>query len=439
MSNVNILFFDYWTTGIHNILPLSRLIYQRELSFQMLHLGSWRDPAIPQSEVLDGIHCEDISLYGGSVAQALFTLRPSVVVMLNTALTMDRTVNRVCRRLGIKTIYLTHGITAIDSDLDAFVEHQNSHWTWAKRFGKVGKYAKICMGYLEAIAQHRPIELLSPKTYGHFIQMALWPGAAHQQPWPHEDIYCDLALVYANVYRDSLLKETGYPLERVIVVGNPNLDAAYALKSDAQASVRADALIRTLGVTPGRQAVVYMEDCFPEQGIGGWTEQTRTAELLQVAQAVHAAGFDLIIKMHPGSQFSATLREFENDPHTHVVLKIDLSELIFGCAATIGHISTTLMLPIVLGRPLIVPTWSPGLDRFGYYVAAGAATPAASPTQLTELLLNLEVEVSSNNPRLQRFISEYVTHTDGRSLERIVDEIAACAKNLPAVRSLVAS
>jgi hypothetical protein len=120
--------------------------------------------------------------------------------------------------MKIKTLYLMHGIHGIGADLDEVIAHQNAHWTLAKRIGKVGKYSGICLGYLRAVARDRPLEVIDPRTYGHFLQMALWPGESHARPWRHKDVYCDRALVYANVYRDSMVKEVGYPPDRVRVV-----------------------------------------------------------------------------------------------------------------------------------------------------------------------------------------------------------------------------
>jgi hypothetical protein len=111
----------------------------------------------------------------------------------------------------------------------------------------------------------------------------------------------------------------------------------------------------------------------------------------------------------------------------HVVTKADIAGLVWACAATIGHISTTLMLPIVLDRPLIVPMWSPGLERLGYYAAAGAAIAATSPQELTRILRDPErarLEIAS---RLDRFVGDYVTYTDGRAWERVVASIVECA------------
>lgn len=423
----DVLFFDYWTRGIHNFIPVAERLRELGITSRLLHLGSWRDLSVPNHETLAGMECHDIRLYGGSIARALKALNPKVLVTLNSTMTMDRTVVRLCRSMNIRTLYLMHGIHAIGADLDEVVAQQNAHWTVAKRIGKIGKYTDICLGYLGAVARDQPLEIFDPRTYAHFIQMALWPGASHARPWRHKDVYCDLALVYANAYRDSMIKEVGYAPERVRVVGNPNLDAVYALARDSEARNRARTRIESLGVSPGREAVVYMEDAFPEQGIGSWTELTRITELNEIADAVNAAGYDLIVKMHPGSNSSAVIAAFLDHPAVHVVLKTDLSELILGCAATIGHTSTTLLLPIVFGRPLFVPTWSPGLERFGYYVSAKAAIPAASPPELTALLREVGNRAGSSASQLDQFIGEYITHTDGCSLDRIVDEIVACA------------
>lgn len=425
------MLFDYWTKGIHNFIPIARELTKSGYSVKLLHLGSWRDRAVPTTEIINDLECIDIAEFGGDIRKGIESLCPSIVVMLNTTMTVDRTVNRICRSLGIKTVYLMHGIKAVGDDLDEFVRHQNIHWTLKKRFSKVPKYASLVARYLGAIARDNPVELFSPATYGHFVQLAASPGSSHQRPWPHKDVYCDLALVYANVYRNSLIGEASYPAERVKVVGNPNLDSVFRLSEENDAKERAAALLLSLGVDNSRRVVAYMEDGFVEQGIGSWTEQTRLTELREIAASVRAAGFDLIIKMHPGSNPDAVLREFAQNPHVRVVLTIDLALLLCGCAAVIGHISTTLMVPIALGLPLIVPTWSPGLERYSYYVGQGAAIPARTPNDLVEILLNLHCAKNQVAGSLDAFIESYITFTDGRSLDRIVRHIIGDAETVP--------
>jgi hypothetical protein len=424
---MKVMFFDYWTVGIHNFLPIFQALRELGHEASLLHLGSLRDPGCPTTETIGGMVCKDFSQYGNSIRRAMLLERPDLVLGLNIGLTVDRTVNRICRSLGIKTAFMMHGIKAVGDDLNLFIEHQNSHWSPLRRLKKVPKYAGLSLSYLAAIGRDSPLELLAPSTYGHFLQLMTSPGAAHERPWPHKDVYCDIALVYAKVYADSMIQEKLYPAERVRIVGNPNLDDVFALLADPRKQELALAELEMIGVRAGHRAAVYMEDAFVEQGIGGWTDETRVSLLRQVAKAVNAAGYDLVVKMHPGANPAGVQEAFRDHKSVHVVLKADLAALAWACVATIGHASTTLMLPVAIGRPLIVPAWAPGLDGYSYYVGAGVAIPATSPDELAGILADPErANVAPAGQRAQ-FVDEYLAYTDGRSLNRIIEELTACA------------
>lgn len=420
-----VVFFDYWTKGIDCFLPVYERLSRDGYDCLLVHLGSWRDPGVPREEVIEGLTCRDIRFYDGSIRRALIAEEPDVVLALNTTYTVDRIVNRLCRGLGIRTIYMMHGIRAVGDYLREAIRRTNRHWTGRRRLARVPKYAGISWAYLEAVARTEPLELLSPLTYAHFVQLCLSPGRYLQRPWPHKDIYSDRALVYANVYRDLMVHDVGYPSDRVVVVGNPNLDAAFALLRDRERDGWAQALLRELGVPDGRDAVAYMEDAFVEMGL--WTEAARQEELSQVATAVKEVEMDLVVKMHPSTHAEPMQAAFKADPHVHVVLKTDLARLVYGCRATVGHYSTTLMLPVVFDRPLIIPGWSKGIEKFDFYVSTGAGMPVATPSELTQVLTNLEGAFADFATGRQSFIERYVTLTDGAAWERIVAEIKSLA------------
>lgn len=417
---MKIVFFDWWEKGAHHFVPLSRRLTDLGHGCVMVHYGRWYDPNVAIEDAIDGVIRREISFYGGDFAAMLETERPDAVLVLNCGATIDRVINRICRLHRVPTIYLMHGIKAIGADLDEFIRQQNNHWTLARRIAKIPKYIGLIRTYLSVIARDNPLELFLPSTYGHFLQLALQPGQVRERPWPHKDVYCDLALVYANVYRDSLVTEAHYPPGRISVVGNPNLDQAVRIRTDPALQEQALQQLKAIGVPAGRKAVLYIEDAFVEQGIGHWTEDTRTGELAQISDAVVAVGFDLIVKMHPGSNPAAVFERFGKTPGVHIVLKADLPGLVWSCAATVGHVSTALMIPIALGRPLIVPTWSPGLQRYGYYVASGVATPVSNVQQLNAFLARLDDWHNEEDPVRKRFVDDYLTYTDGQSTERIV-------------------
>src|SRR3569832_1281262 len=97
-----VVFFDYWTKGIHNFVPLYEVLRKDGVTCQLLHLGSWRDSSIPASQVINEIECIDIVEYGEEIKKDNQTKKPTEKEMLNTTMTVDRTINRICRSLGIK-------------------------------------------------------------------------------------------------------------------------------------------------------------------------------------------------------------------------------------------------------------------------------------------------------------------------------------------------
>ena len=418
-----VLFFDYWTVGIHNFLPVAQRLRARGVECLLVHLGSWRDPHVPTEQVIEGLCCRDIRAYGGDLRRALVEEKPQAVLSLNTTHTMDRVLHRLSRSLGIRSLYMMHGILSAGADSDEGVRQGNRHWSLARRLAKIPKYADLSVRYVRAIAQDRMIDLLHPMTYGHFVQLVLQPGAAFERPWKHKDICADEALVYSSVYRDLMIETRGYVPDAVVVVGNPNLDEVFALKKRTDAAAVYAAYLADIGLPVRRRFVVCIEDALVEQGVEGWTDDYRVAELDQIAAATLAAGFDLVIKMHPGSRPDRVLAHFSGKPGIHVVLKADLAKLIGASAATVGHVSTALMIPIVLDKPVLVPTWSPGLERTKFYIGERVAEPVAEPAALTEKLSDLGAVLAKLHEHRARFEDKFIGPMDGKAWDRIVERI----------------
>jgi len=418
-----VVFFDYWTEGIHCFLPIAKRLRGEGIDSKLIHLGSWRDPQIAIEETIEGLPCSDIRYYGGSIQNAIERESPKVLLTLNTTLPMDRVVNRICRTMGVKTVYLMHGILPVGHNIEEAARQMDMSLPLARRLGKLPKYARIISLYMKALLKDSFYEFADLSNYLHFLQGLLSPGHVLYRPWPHKDIYSDKALSYAEVYRELLINEIGYPPERVVVVGNPNLDAAFELLRDNSAYSQSYSLLQQIGVPQGRLAVVYMEEAWAALGLAGWTEATLVEEVRQIASAVQCAGMDLIVKMHPNSSPDPLRRSFSGERHVHIISEANLPRLVLGCVATLGHVSTTLMLPVVLQRPLIVPLWSPGLGRFDYFVTQGVGIPVSTPENLTRVLMQLEKEYAKHLNLREVFIKRFITHTDGQSWERITREI----------------
>ena len=105
-----VVFFDYWTKGVHNFLRLMPYAPAGSAEFQLFHLGSWREGSVPRVQMIEGLPTVDIAAYRGMrLPDILRSLRPDVLVGLNMHTTFDRALFLTCRRLGIPTVYVQHG------------------------------------------------------------------------------------------------------------------------------------------------------------------------------------------------------------------------------------------------------------------------------------------------------------------------------------------
>lgn len=421
-QNAKVAFFNYWTKGIENLfLPIAKFLDTQGIESILIHVGSWRDPTVPSEETIQGLLCRDIRFYGGSLQRAIEVESPQVVLMVNP-LTADRILTRICRTKGIKSAYLMNGILPTGNDYQQAIHLTNRAFSWQKRIGKIPKYLQITAQYLKAMRAESYSELVKLSNYYHFFELIRSPGKAIRQPKPHKDVYTDRALVYGKAYRDLFTKVIGYPDDRVVVVGNPNLDQVIKFFKRPTAEAEAQTYIEELGVPQGIQAVAYMEDNFADESFGFWQLSTLIAELRAVAYAVKKAGLHLLIKLHPLTEAEPILRTFEHDSQVHVLKKADLSKLLLGSVATVGHISTTLMIPIIYNRPVLSPIWSPKVNTLEYYLKHGVAKPVSSKEELIKDLQNVVLGFNNATKRKQ-FLDNFVTYRDGQSQDRIHSEI----------------
>lgn len=420
---MTVLFFDYWTKGINNVASIAHALNRDGIESKLLHLGSWRNSTISASETLDGVKCEDISVYSNDISTALDEIAPKVVVMFNTTSPIDRLIIRLCRSKAIKTIYLMHGITPVGKDLSEYINQENAKWSLYSRLKKASKYFSVFAAYLKSIMNDRFIEIFDIRAYGHFFHIALFPGEAHWRPWKYKDIYCDKALVYATIYQEEIVANIGYQEDRVSIVGNPNLDSVFNLINDPSAYLSAQKYLKRIGLSSDLKYILYIEDAFPENQVGGWTEETRVAELRDIALASKLAGYALIIKMHPASNMEYVQNEFSEHDGVYILSEARLPELTLVSRFVVGHNSTALLLPIIAGKPIIVPTWSPGLSGFGYFLANGVAHPAGSPEILQNIFSDPDINTKIKHDILKKYIDKFITYVDGNSNSRIVEEI----------------
>ena len=419
-----VLFFDYWTEGVRTFAPLLAPLRERGFEARLLHLGSWRNPAVPREEVVKGLLCRDISAYSGSLTRALRSEKPDVVVGLNYTMLMDRTLRRLCHREGIKTVYMMHGIRCTGKFLDRYVEIDNRNWNWRRRAPKVLKYLRLVPLYLYSVARSRPSDFLRSTLWAYLWQLAVAPSSALNTPRPSWDLVWDRVLAYGEIDRDEFIGRFAFPSDKVVVIGNPSVDEASRLWSSRECPSLCREYLQSIGVPVDRNLVLYIEGALVEQGDLGFTHADRLRELEDVLMAAQRAAMHVVVKMHPAADSSSVLARFQDRPGITVLCNADLAKLVWSCDVALTTFSTVALMPIALGRPIIEPKWV-GVLRKLPMMFDGVAFPAYNTSELQDYFTRIAAgERLMTDVQIQETRRRWVAHLDGGTVNRVVDAIA---------------
>lgn len=420
---MKVLYFDYWTKGLpHQILPLDRILASKGFDRILVHLGSWRDKSVKDEENVEGLLCRDIQYYGNDIRNAMVVEKPKVVYVLNMGGPIDKLVNRICRNLKIKTIFLMHGVLPTGLDLIQGKKMVNKGFSILYRLSKGFKYYKVYKMYGREILWNDAIELFKPKTYGHLMQMIFSPGSMYTTPFVDRDLHTDRVLVYSKVFKEEFVKNMQVPLEKINVVGNPNLDPVLQLANAGDFRHRIDKYYNNIGITDHKPLLIFVVDGLFDFK-GSFSKNDWLNELKEVAGIADELGWRLILKLHPSNNRKEVADCFRTMHNVYIFqMEVDLS-IVAGCQAAIGHISSALTIPIALNIPVFIPRWTKVYAELDYYISNGAAIPCYSIEELKNYLVSIEKGKKFESHERKQFIDNYIGPLDGCSWERVAKEV----------------
>ncbi|MGB2870020.1 MAG: hypothetical protein WBD36_16345 [Bacteroidota bacterium] len=398
------IFFDYWTLGIDNFLPLKEHLEKLQVDFRLVHLGSFRGQC-PPTEVVAGIRCFDFRFYHTFFfLKILQQEKPDIVFSLNTTHFFDRVLVLGCRFLGIKTAFLMHGEHAYREE-----DKSSVTLTFTQKYLVRGRNVKF---YLFALVNYCSILMrtgrFNPVNVLKVFTSYIFKPTASYYPLKADELhhdYCFVPSLYFREYYQSL----GY--KDVDAVGHFRL---YRTKLAADGrNLRKEDLperIRTV-VESGTPYAVYIEDSFPETGMKGFTLAHRNETIRRLSEKCRSMGLRLVVKLHP-----TTIPEtIVADDSVIVVHRADLDTVLYYCSFVFGTISTAIINAIILGKDVFILRWDKFLTLPPHYLNLNIATPMDS----FEAPLNSRITDADR----RRFLEEHV-FPSGNPAEAIMNRIA---------------
>lgn len=419
---MKIMFLDSQTVSIRHFAPIAAKLKEKGIAPLFIHVGSWgADPERPDREVINGVEVRDIRYYQTNyIYNVLREEMPYAVIIVTTCYFRDRATYLACRALGIKSVFLMHGIEELDYEVVLRVKKEQKGAMRQKRFERLKKYARyIIPNYLHAGIKLKWSYLFQPEPWRAMWELFIEPELRFQFPRPSEELVADIALVFAEKYGDFYKERYGYKDDNIRIIGMPFLNDIFKKANTSLPSGALPTMIRN-----NIPYVVYIEDAFVEAGVNMWTSDSREQFLKDLAAICQDTDIVIVFRLHPGNKDKDRLVDVLTKKNVAIVdLDYPLNDLLMHATCVVGHISTALLFAIYNRKCVVVPTWGPASviqDRFSEH---GLSELAESPAALIAAIKR-RMENDNNGVLEERVYSQYankfVGPVDGRCVDRIV-------------------
>lgn len=425
MRKPRVLFFDYWTKGIHKFLRIME-DGPDAAEYRLFHLGSYRDPSIPDEEVIHGLPCVDIRAFPGQRLDEILTeLRPDVVVGLNLATLFDRALFLTCSRLGIPTVFLQHGSWLDQESFKTFIKSLDRGFNLLDRVRRLPSFSRVLPWYLRA----RKGSWSDLTPWQVVWKLAKTPTESHFFPLAPQELWPTRALLFTEEMAERLTDTHCIPRERLEVIGNPELDSVFARGRNPLSPPRRLELIHSLGLDSNLPILCLLEDGFVEQQNSfGWTDAVRNDRVLELYSACRKAGVQLIVRPHPDTRMDGMERALAGKAGAVVTRGLSLIDTIDISDAILATMSTAAETALILAKPILIALWHiNGQIAMSPYLQYQVATSVKHPGELPEIVARA-VSGQIPPPDLTKFSKNRLGPLDGGSAKRALTLILELAQ-----------
>jgi glycosyltransferase involved in cell wall biosynthesis len=275
--------------------------------------------------------------------------------------------------------------------------------------------------------------LIREKGRGYVLKRGIQRAARRMVGKPETTVYgsgkCAKIAVW-GAFTKRMFVGGGIDPERVIITGNPRLDAAHSKKFDECE------IYRKLKWEKGEKIVVLATSGLVEAGL--WTGREMRALVRAVSEAVRQfPNMRLVIKPHPRESIQEFQKYLPPRGASAIVVKdVDLYSLINACELLMTEVSTTALEAIAFGKSVLILNFTakpyPSTPYPEAYVRGGVALEVREKDDLTrkmkQVLQNPEVrrKLAKNRPR---FVREQLFKLDGLTSRRVAGLIKQMIKS----------
>lgn len=353
-----------------------------------------------------------------SLAQALVgRLRPAAVVVIQDTLLLERFMVREANARGLPTLVVQWAFSFPQTLYDSL---------------RTMQYARPA-----TTARSLPRRLLGPLTGGLYRGTLRTLGLRFELVNSYGGGEARQFAVMGAAFRD-LFASQGVHSKQIVVTGHPTHDAVFRRAATLDAAERAE-IRASYGLPSDKTIILYATQ--PVLWRKVITRETLEANVRAMAAAVAAqAGCLLVLKLHPREDpadyaFCAALT-----PPVRVLAQAEMPDLIAACDLFVSSSSSTVLLAMMLDRPIITVNFD-AVPHFDQFEPIGGTrhirTHADFAAALRSLLDDPAAEADLAGQRAS--VVQRYTRFDGQAAARIAGLVAAATGRTRELPAAVAS
>jgi len=344
--------------------------------------------------------------------------RPDAVVVIQDTLLLERFVVRRANELGRPTLVVQWAFSFPQSMYDRLRTIKQGQ----KASRGQGGRAKRLVGPISGRAYHTALSALGLK----FNLVNSYGGGEAKQ-----------FAVMGEAFREQFVRQ-GVTGKEIVVTGHPTHDAVFR-QAQALDLARRLEIRQRHRLAAGKTVVLYATQ--PVLWRKVMTHETLRRNVEAVASAVHRdPGRQLVLKLHPREDPADYAFCADLDPPVQVIPQAELPELIAVCDLFVSSSSSTILLAMMLDRPIVTVNFDE-VPHFDQYVGIGGTLHVRSHAEFAEALEKVLHDESTRSllAGQRRSVLERYTRFDGHAAERIATLLSEGIRRpgQPAVASAV--
>lgn len=221
----------------------------------------------------------------------------------------------------------------------------------------------------------------------------------------------------------ELLSTFSYPLDRIIVVGNP----VYEDIDELAKNINKDTILESLSFSPTKKTILVCTSMF--QKIYGSEDYDVLMVRTIVEKFRNNKNFQIIIKPHPREN-TEVYERIKNDFNISnlIITSSPIQQLLLVCDVFITVISTTILEALVLSKPVILVKISDSVDLDYFSIAKSGAGIEAKLDELEEKVLlvtedkEMVSKLNENGSKLARYHFNYPSKGINEKIANILSD-----------------